>query len=390
MTKLDLITKRAKAWENCKAFLDSHRNESGVLSAEDDAAYTKMNDEIDSLTHEIERLEAAEARDAAFAQVNDRVGAGQPGKNADLKTGRASDAYKAAFAKVLRHRNVRDAALQEDTDSEGGYLVPTEFERTLINTRDKVDPIFALAGRITLAARDKVMPYVAGHSEATLIAEEGAYQESEPTFGQTAFHAYKFGLISKASEELIADSAFSIEAFLAEDMGRAIGIAEAGYFYTGTGSAQPQGILAGAQTGVTLTSESVITADNIIDLYYSLAEQYRANASFIFNDATVKVIRKLKTGDGQYLWTPGLAGQPDTILGKPLHTSNNMPTITGDAKVGLFGDISLGFKIADRQGVAIRRLDELYAANGQVGFKGHARSDSRVTLAEALKTLVMG
>lgn len=371
MTINEMRQQRAKVWQDAKNFLDTH---TGVLSAEDSATYDKMENELNELTASIERAERLENMKVNVGTDAEPIK--EPVKNVE-KHGRESDAYKANFLNYIRTKGTVHNALQEDTNSEGGYLVPVEFERVLYKARDKVDPIFQLAGKITLGALTKNVPYVASEGAAALIAEEGSYGDTDDAFGQVTFHAYKFGRICKASDELIADSAFDIYAHLAESFGRAIGKAEAGYFWTGDGDGVPQGVMAGAGTGVTTASASDITADEIIDLYYSVPEQYRANGVFVFNEGVVKKIRKLKTGDGQYLWAPGFAGAPDTILGKPLYTSANIDAIAGGKKVGVFGDIGECFKIADRQGFNFRVLDQLYAANGQVGFRGDGRSDSR-------------
>lgn len=378
MNITELMARRAKAWDECKAFLESHRNENGCLSAEDDAIYTNMLDSVDKIENEIHRAEDIEKRDAAMAEPTSKPLTS--GVKTEAKEGRASDEYKKEFLNYVKTRKASNA-LQEDTNSEGGYLVPQEFERTLYVARNKVDPIFTLAGKISLGSKEKAVPYVASEGAAALIAEEGSYGDTDDAFGQVVFRAYKFGRICKVSDELIADSAFDILAHLAASFGRAIGKCEAGYFWTGTGSSQPQGVLTAAGTGVTTAATGTITADEVIDLYYSVPEEYRANASFVFNNATLKYIRKLKNGDGQYLWAPGFAGQPDTLLGKPVYTSTNIPTISAGAKVGAFGDFEACYKIADRQGFTTKILNELYAANGQVGFRGEGRSDGKGILA---------
>lgn len=385
MTITELIAKKAKAWDDAKAFLDAHRKD-GILSAEDDATYSKMVETVDNYQKEIDRMKDIEARDAALAAPTSKPLTGKP-STSDEKTGRASEEYHKAFMNHIRRKAVD--ALQEDTAGEGGYLVPVEFERKLVEGRDKTDPIFGLANHITLGAHEKNVPVVSSQGSASLIAEEGSYSDSDDGFSQVAFKAYKFGRICKASEELIADSAFDIEAFLRDSFARSIGKCQAGYFWTGTGSSQPQGVLTGADTGVTTGNASTITADEVIDLYYSLPEQYRQTATFAFNDATMKVIRKLKDGSGNYLWQPGLAGTtPDTLLGRPVVTSENIPTIGAGKKVGVFGDFSF-YWIGDRQGVNFLRLNELYAANGQIGFRGNQRSDGHVMLSTAFKVLKM-
>ena len=138
---------------------------------------------------------------------------------------------------------------------------------------------------------------------------------------------------------------------------------------------------------MTAASATAITADEVIDLFYSLKSPYRRSAVFVMNDATVKTIRKLKDGNGQYLWQPSLtAGQPDTILNKPVKTSAYVPTIASTAKTIAFGDFGY-YWVADRQGRSFQRLNELYAATGQVGFKATQRVDGKLILAEAIKVL---
>jgi len=384
MTINEMRQQRAKVWQDAKNFLDTH---TGVLSAEDSATYDKMENELNELTASIERAERLENMKVNVGTDAEPIK--EPVKNVE-KHGRESDGYKANFLNYIRTKGTVHNALQEDTNSEGGYLVPVEFERVLYKARDKVDPIFQLASKLNLSAKEKQVPYVASEGAASLIAEEGSYSDTDDAFGQVVFRAYKFGRICKASDELIADSAFDIVGHLAESFGRAIGKAEAGYFWTGTGSSQPQGVLAAAGTGVTTAAANKITADEIIDLYYSLPEEYRNGAVFVFNDATVKEIRKLKDGNGQYIWVPGFNGQPDTLLGKPLHTSANIPVIAASAKVGVFGNFAECYKIADRSGFEFKVLNELYAANGQVGFRGTGRTDGRALFGSTgLKALVM-
>ena len=139
--------------------------------------------------------------------------------------------------------------------------------------------------------------------------------------------------------------------------------------------------------GVTAASATAITADELIDLYYSLKTPYRKNAVWILNDATVKAIRKLKDNSGQYLWQPSLTeGTPDKLLGRPVYTSAYMPTAAAGAKTIAFGDFKY-YWIADRQGRSFRRLNELYATTGQVGFLGSQRVDGKLILSEAVKVL---
>ena len=125
-----------------------------------------------------------------------------------------------------------------------------------------------------------------------------------------------------------------------------------------------------------------------MDLFYSLRTSYRRNAVFIMNDATVKALRKLKTtGGGDYIWQPSVtAGTPDTILNRPVYTSGFMPTLAAGAKTVLFGDLNY-YWVADREGRSFKRLNELYAPTGQVGFLASQRVDGKLILPEAVKVL---
>ena len=161
-------------------------------------------------------------------------------------------------------------------------------------------------------------------------------------------------------------------------------------FIVGDGANKPTGILAdtgGAQLGVTTATAATLKLDEVIDLFYSLKAPYRRNASFLLNDSTVKEIRKLKDNNGNYLWQPSIKeATPDTILNRPLYTSAYMPGIAAGAKTMLFGDFSY-YWVADRQGRMFRRLNELYAVNGQVGFIATQRVDGKLILPEAVKYL---
>lgn len=281
-------------------------------------------------------------------------------------------------------------ALQIGTDTEGGYLVPDEFERTLIEALDEENIFRKLANVISTSSGDRKIPVVASKGTASWIDEEGAIPESDDSFGQVSIGAYKLGTMIKLSEELLNDSVFNLENYIAREFGRRIGNKEEDAFFTGDGSGKPTGILAatgGAQVGVTAASATAINVDEILDLFYSLKSPYRNKAVFVMNDATIKAIRKLKDGQGQYIWQPSLqAGTPDTILNRPVYTSAYVPTIAASAKSIIFGDFGY-YWVADRQGRVFKRLNELYAATGQVGFVATQRVDGKLILPEAIKVL---
>ncbi len=392
---LELREKRAKAWEAAKAFLDTKRGNDGLLSAEDTATYEKMEKDVVDLGKEIERLERQAAIDAEMNKPTSLPITNKPNGNpgGEEKKGRASDQYRRTFWNAMRQKNFYDVenALQVGTDSEGGYLVPDEFEQTLVEALEEENFFRNIATVIQTSSGDRKIPVVASKGEAAWIDEEGAFVESDETFGQVSIGAYKVGTMIKVSDELLNDSAFNLEAYISKEFGRRIGSKEEEAFFVGNGIGKPTGIFnatGGASEG-TKTSTAAISFDDVMDLFYSVKSPYRKKAVWVLNDTTVKALRKLKDNNGNYIWQPSVqAGQPDMILNRPYHTSAFVPEIAAGKKVMAFGDFSY-YWIADRQGRSFKRLNELYAANGQVGFLASQRVDGKLILAEAVKTMTM-
>jgi len=394
---LELREKRAKAWDAAKAFLDTKRGTDGLISAEDEAIYNKMEADVIALGKEIDRLEKQAILDAELNAPITNPLTGRPATSKpEGKIGKASDEYRSAFWSAMRSRagegldpTIKNA-LQIGTDTEGGYLVPDEFERTLVEALQEENLFRRLAKVITTASGDRKIPIVASKGTASWIDEEGAIPESDDSFGQVSIGAYKLGTMIKVSEELLNDSVFQLEPYISKEFARRIGNKEEAAFFTGDGSGKPTGVLAatgGAELGVTTAGATAITLDEVLDLFYSLKAPYRNKSVFVMNDATVKAIRKLKDGQGQYLWQPSIqASAPDTILNRPLHTSSYVPVIEAGAKTIAFGDFSY-YWVADRQGRIFRRLNELYAVTGQVGFIATQRVDGKLILPEAIKVL---
>ena len=390
----ELREKRAKAWDAAKAFLDTKRGSDGLLAAEDVATYEKMESDVVNLGKEIDRLERQTALDAELNKPTADPLTSKPAQvTSDLKTGRASDAYKKAFWNAIRSKNPRPEILNsllEGTDSEGGYLVPDEFEHTLVQKLTAANVLRPLCHVIQTSFGDRKIPVVASKGTADWVDEEGTYPLSDDTFSQVVLGAYKLATMIKVSEELLSDSVFDIEGYVSDQFGKRIGDKEEDAFLTGNGVSKPIGILhttGGAEVGVTTAGASAITGDELIDLVYSLRAPYRKSAVFVLNDTTVKLLRKLKDGDGQYLWRPGITeNAPDTILGHRIVTSEFMPSVSAGNKSIAFGDFSY-YWIADRQGRTFKRLNELYATTGQIGFLASQRLDGKLILPEAIKVL---
>jgi HK97 family phage major capsid protein len=393
MSKItEMREKRGQVWDRAKAFLDEHRDEKGLLSAEDTTTYEAMEREVVDMGRAIEREEHAAELDREMNSPVNAPLASRPEKTSTGKQGRAGDEYKQAFWNMLRNRishySVQNA-LSIGINEDGGYLCPDEYERTLIKALEEENVLRPLCSIIRTSSGDRKIPVVVSHGEASWVEEEGEIPESDEVFGQLSIGAHKVATMIKVSDELLQDSVFDIERYIAAEFARRVGAAEEEAFLTGDGTAKPLGMLSstgGAGVGVT-TAGSTITADELIDLVHSLRSVYRRKAVFLLNDSTIKAIRKLKDGQSQYLWQPGLKeGQPDMLLNYRIITSSFMPEISAGNKVILFGDYSY-YWIADRQGRSFQRLNELYAKTGQIGFRATQRVDGRLVLPEALKVL---
>jgi len=395
MTIHELREKRAKAWNAAKAFLDSRRNEKGVLSAEDDATYTRMEQEIADLGREIARMERQAAIDAELAKPVTTPITAKPmnGSGEDKpKTGRGSVAYKNAVLDALRSNFRRISnVLTEGVDSQGGYLVPEEYDSRLIDVLTEECIMRKLGHTITTSGEHKIN--IAGNKPAAAWIEEGeALTFGDATFDQIILDAHKLHVAIKVTEELLYDNAFGLENYIITQFGKALANAEEDAFLNGTGVGQPLGLLAadgGAEIGVTTAAADDITYDEIVDLVYSLKRPYRKNASFLCNDQTLAALRKLKDLNGRPLWQESLqAGEPGRILGYPVHTSPYFPVMTAGLPAIAFGDYNY-YNIGDRGTRSFAELKELFAGNGMVGFVAKERVDGKLVLPEAVKLLKM-
>lgn len=393
----DLRHERASAFEEMKRIADAAEAEDRDLTAEEKQEFERAEGEFDVLAERISRQEKIEG-------IVKR-GAPQPVIEPEaVESGRKSDEYREAFGAYLRargglqgltpeHREVmvaeQRAALQVGTDNEGGYTVPESWENRLIEQTREFGVIRNLATVITTATGSKInIPTIATFPTAVLTAEEAGFTESEATFGEKQLDAYKYGTIAKFSDELRQDSLFDIDALVQRLAGQAIALKEDAALATGTGSSQPEGLMVGLSTGVTAAAADAITADELIGLYHSVTSPYRANASWVLNDTTAAAVRVFKDGNGQYLWQPGLqAGQPDMLLGKPVYTDPFIDSIAAAKDVVAFGDIGLAYTVRQAGGIVVKVLEELYAANGQVGVRVHRRTDGAVVDANAAKVL---
>ncbi len=380
MSKMqELREKRASVWESAKAFLNER--EGASLSAEDVAIYEGMEQEVVDLGQTLDRLERQAQMDRVMETAAAKPFVGRPEKK-----NRESEAFFAALRNRINPMVQNALRLGEDAD--GGYLAPDEYEARLIESLQEANVLRTLCHVIQTASGERKIPVVASKGSAVWLDEGSAFEESDVKFAQTSLSAYKLGTILKISDELLNDSVFDLESYIAKEFGRRLGAAEEESFLTGNGQNKPTGLLESAELGVTSNSTTNVSFDEIIDLYHSLRLPYRKQATFLVHDSTVKTLRKVKDAQGQYIWQPSVkAGTPDTVLNRPVVTSQYMPLPDAGQKTILFGDFSY-YWIADRQGRTFKRLSELYAASGQVGFLAWQRLDAKLILPEAVKVLV--
>lgn len=380
----ELIAKRAKVWEDAKAFVESHQKENGTLSAEDTAAYEKMEAEITDLTAAIDRERRAEEREAELNKPVNTPLTVKPYKaeGGEEKTGRASDEYRKGMLQALRS-NFRQISnvLQEGVDSDGGYLVPEEYDRRLIDVLDEENIMRTLGTRITTSGEHKIN-IAATKPAASWIEEGGQLTFGDATFDQIILDAYKLHVAIKVTEELLYDNAFGLENYIITQFGKALANAEEDAFLNGDGNGKPTGLFHASKGGNLANTIEKIASDDLISLVYALKRPYRKRASFILNDKTLSSIRTLKDNNGAYIWQPSYqAGEPDRLLGYALHTSAYAPT---DAIS--FGDYSY-YNIGDRGTRSFAELKELFAGNGMIGFVAKERVDGKLVLPEAVQIL---
>ena len=394
---LELRNKRNTLWEQTKNFLEQHRGENGLVASDAVEQYNKMAQEVKDLGAEIERLEQQAQIDAQLAAPTSTPVHGNPKVSAPKdKDARptATAEYSDAFWNMIRARGSYGEihnALSIGQDSEGGYTVPDEFEKKLVQALEDNNLFRGLATVIRTSSGTRKIPIAQDNGEASWIDEGEEIPESDTTFSQTMLSAYKLGTMIKISNELLNDSAFDLATYIAQRFGVRMGNAEERAFITGDGVGKPLGLLddACAQVGVTAAAVDKVTFDEIFKLYYSLRAPYRKKAQFLCNESMVLQLMTLKDNNGNYIWKPGLdIGKPDTLLNRPLRTSSFMPGLAAGNKAMTCGDYSY-YWIADRQNRTFRRLNELYARTDQVGFMTTQRVDGKLILPEAVQCLQM-
>jgi HK97 family phage major capsid protein len=375
-----LLEQRAALIADVRKVLDAATTEKRSLSPEDNESIAKMEKDIEAIEVTIKAEETQRAREKNAPTISAPAG--------EQRTGIDSEEYRTALWQYVQDGE-RRADLNVGTASEGGYRVPTAFENQVVEALTEENIMRQLAD-VRRYSLDTDIPVKSGRATFAYIAEKGTYPTSAQTFGKLSLKAYKSGGIILVSEELFNDIPANIEKEIRDEIVFAESRCEEPNFVSGTGSGCPTGFTVTAQTGVTTAGATAITFDEVIDLYHSLLPPYRRNATFLMGDGVAKYVRKLKNAvTGEYTWQPSVvAGMPDTILGRPVRISQDMDqTVAATKKTIAFGDFKY-YRIADRVGISVQRLNELYAATGQIGFRATMRNDGMLTLAEAVKLMV--
>ena len=325
----------------------------GLPSADQAAKVDKISAHVDQLQKEVEDAHVKLAAAQAGGQ-----GAGVKDKE-----------YTDAFMAHMKRGDIQ-AALNKGADVEGGYLTPTEWDRTITNKLALVSPMRQLATVQTISNNGFTKLFNLGGVNSGWVGETAARPNTNTgAFAPLAYGTGELYANPAATQQILDDAEINLESWLASEVQTEFARQEGLAFLSGDGTNKPTGMLTyiagnanaakhpyGAIAKVKSGAAAAITADSVIDLVYSLPSAFTGNASFILNRKTMGLIRKLKDGQGNYLWQPSyVAGQPSTLAGFPVIEVPDMPDVAAAATPILFGDFKQGYLVLDRIGVRVLR-----------------------------------
>jgi HK97 family phage major capsid protein len=383
------------------------------------AAFREVNDErlaeietrgsADVLTGEkLARIDAALDRQQQRLDALALKAARPPRGEGGEKTGGAPDEHKSAFLAYMRKgreeglRALEQKALSVGSDPDGGYLVPEETEAGILRRMTSVSPIRAIAGNRPVSSSVYKKPFSIAGPQSGWVAETAARPETgAPTLAELAFPTMELYAMPAATASLLDDAAVDVDAWIAEEVELAFAEQEGAAFVNGDGVNRPRGFLdypsvaeaswnwgslGHVATGVSGAFPAADPGDVLIDLVYALKAGYRQNARFVMNRRTQGAVRKMKDGDGNYLWQPPASvGAPATLMSFPLTEAEDMPDIAADAPAIAFGDFRRGYLVVDRAGVRILR--DPYSAKPYVLFYTTKRVGGGMQDFDAIKLL---
>ena len=404
----ELLEKRANLAAQARELVDRADKEERAMNAEEQEAYDKHFTAIGELEGRIKKEEQLQELDKRMATVPVE----EPGKNAEGgKTPTATEEYRKAFENYLKTgvkrglivgEDKESRALQMDLDESGGYtVVPELFAKELIKAVDNMVFVrqYARVESMTQAASLGVPSLDADPADPIWTSELGIGDEdSTMDFGKRELSPYPLAKYIKVSRKLLRSSAFGIEALVRDRLAYKFAVVQENAFLNGSGVGQPLGVFTASNDGITTSQDvstgntaTTMTFDGLKEAKYSLKANYWPKVRWIFHRDGVKMISKLKDGEGQYIWAPSvIAGDPDRLLSFPVHMSEYAPnTFTTGLYVGILGDFS-NYWIVDALDMEVQRLVELYAATNQIGFIGRVECDGMPVLAEAFRRVKLG
>lgn len=399
-----LRERRANVWEQAKSLADSAADENRAFNGEEQSSWDTLNAELDALDKRIKSVIDGEQRakdtEEAFTKLE-----GQPDVRGREQHAQAGEV--AAIRAMLRgeqgaprHYEIKPSGpvnfrtLSKLTAAAGANTVETSFYDELVQNMIEVSAVLQAGVRTlnTTSGETIQVPKTTSHSTAAIVAEAASIGVSDPAFGQSSLGAYKYGVMVQLSRELVDDATVDLQGYLAMETGRALGNAFGAHLIAGTGTGQPRGVLTDASAGITTATgvAGAPSADNLIDLYYSVIAPYRnsPSAAFLMKDTTLGNVRKIKDTTGQYIFQPSLTdGTPDRLLGKAIYTDPYMPATGVNNKSVVFGDFSRYF-VRLAGGIRFERSDE-YAFNADlVTYRALLRGDGAlVDTTGALKVI---
>lgn len=355
---------------------------------------------VDSLNEKLTDL------DAYKKQLEDELAAlkrpGAPGAN------KHQSEHKTAFGQFLRKghedglRELEQKALSVGVDADGGFAVPEELDRSILELERDLSPMRQLCNQITVSTSDyKRLVNLGGAASGWVGETDARTATGTPTLAQIVATMGEIYANPQATQTSLDDMFFNAEAWLTDEVAREFAEKEASAFLAGDGTNKPKGILAhtlATANDATRTFGQLqklhsgtagdFDADDLISLIYSLKAGYRRNARFMMPQLTVAKVRTMKDGNGAYLWQPGLQlGQPSTLLGFGIAENEDVPAVAADANAVLFGDFNRGYTIVDRVGVRVLR--DPYTNKPNVGFYTTKRVGGMLTDSNAIKVLTL-
>ena len=380
MDPIQAVTEMNTAWKELKSTFETERaevKEHGRALGETVAKIELLQKTLDSEAKRLNEIETKLARP--------RVEAAIEGAKEANPTFKAFGSYLRKGREGLSPEEAKALSVGDDTTA--GYLAPTEYLREIVKASLLFSPVRQFARVIQTSAKDVELPKRTAQFAASWVAETGTKSETTGlTYGLWKIPNHELHARVDVSNPMLEDSAFNLESELAMEFSEQFGIAEGTAFVTGTGVGKPQGFIEGGLSSTNSGDADLLTSDGIYDLVYAVKTPYHAGAIFGAAASTIGAIRKLKDGNGQYLWEPALAlGQPSTLLGRPVVEMTDMAAVAASAKPIVFGDFRRGYAIVDRIGMSILRDPYSAASTNQVRFYARKRVGGQVILAEALR-----